>query len=109
MILETIDTLGMLRGQYADDTVPNAPPSVRPPPTFSCVTSRPGLRHRHLQVHPDGSRAALRHGADRGPVQVHLPVRGRVHPDHQGQSFCLHGEQHRDVLIGECAIGRVLI
>lgn len=62
---------------------------------LSRVASRLGLRHRHLQVHRDGSRAALRHGADRGPVQVHLPGRGRVHHGHQGQTLGLHGEQHR--------------
>lgn len=59
---------------------------------FPC---RSGLWYRHPQIHPDGAGAALRYGADRGPVQVHLPGCVRVHPDHQGQRLCLHGEKPR--------------
>lgn len=40
---------------------------------------RSGLRHRHPQDHPAGAAAALRHGADRGPVQVHLHGSAAVH------------------------------
>lgn len=59
---------------------------------FFCAPSRFGLWHRHPQIHPDGARAALRLGADWGPVQVHLLVCVRVHPGHQSQRLRLPGE-----------------
>lgn len=62
---------------------------------LSCLTSRSGLWHWHREIHPDVARATLWHGADRGPVQVHLPVCVWVHTDHQGQRLRLLGEQQR--------------
>lgn len=60
---------------------------------FPISLCRSGLWSRHPKIHPDGTRAALWHGADRGPVQVHLPVCVPVHTDHQGQRPGLHGER----------------
>lgn len=62
-------------------------------PMFSHFASRCGLWYWHPQIHPDGARAALRHGADWGPVQVHLPVCVWVHTDPQGHRQRLPGEQ----------------
>lgn len=57
---------------------------------FPC---RSGHWYWYCKIHPDGARATLWYGADRGPVQVHLPGCGRVHTDLQDQRLGLNGEQ----------------
>lgn len=109
MILETIDTIGkhfsykeisflrylLSKNKNIQNTVYF--PFSHTASMLSYLTSlcRSGLWYWHPQIHPDGARAALRHGADRGPVQVHLPGCVWVHTDHQGQRLRLHGEQKR--------------
>lgn len=75
---------------------------------FSHFTSRCGLWYWHPQIHPDGAWAALRHGTDWGPVQVHLLVSFWVHTDPQGHRQRLPGEQQNEELAFSCgwATGR---
>lgn len=103
MILETIDTMGKTHFKQIIKKVKIIPKKQKihiylfPLMTFflTCFC-RYRLWYWHPEIHPDGTRSALRHGADRSPVQVHLLSCVWVHPDHQGQGERLHGEEQTE-------------